>query len=81
MIDVSWHEDALFARAGSWVFEQPPSPLPAEPELHPENAVRLRNMNAIIERGTSPDRVRWRDLVAHEHVLHRDNGIEVHQAS
>jgi hypothetical protein len=38
-------------------------------------------MNAIIERGTSPDRVRWRDLVAHEHVLHRDNGIEVHQAS
>ncbi len=61
MIDVSWHEDALLHETGSGVFEQPPSLLLAELELHPENAVRLGNMKASLERGPS---VRGRDLVA-----------------
>jgi hypothetical protein len=73
VIDVSWHQDALLHETGSGVFEQPPSLLLAELELHPENAVRLRNM--IFERGPS---VRAADLVAHDTVLHRDN-CEVHQ--
>ena len=69
MIDVSWHEDTLLHETGSGFFEQPPSLLLAELELHPENAVRLRNMKASLERGPS---VRGRDLVAHDTVLHRD---------
>jgi len=60
-LDVVWHDDALSHDTGSGVFEQPPSPLLAEPELHPENAVRLRNMKAILERGPLAPRVRWRE--------------------
>ena len=36
--DVFWHDDALRHDTGSGVFEQPPSPLLAEAELHPESA-------------------------------------------
>jgi acetoin utilization deacetylase AcuC-like enzyme len=32
----------------------------AEPELHPENAVRILNMKAILERGPLAEHVRWR---------------------
>jgi acetoin utilization deacetylase AcuC-like enzyme len=60
-LDVFWHDDALRHDTGSGVFEQPPSPLLAEPELHPENAVRLRNMKAILERGPLAARLRWRE--------------------
>jgi acetoin utilization deacetylase AcuC-like enzyme len=60
VLDVFWHEDALLHDTGSGVFEHPPSPLLAEPELHPENAVRVRNMKAILERGPLADHVRWR---------------------
>jgi len=60
-LDVVWHDDALSHDTGSGVFEQPPSPLLAEPELHPENAVRLRNMKAILERGPLAPRVGWRE--------------------
>ena len=61
MLDVFWHDDALRHETGSGVFEQPPSPLLVEPELHPENAGRVRNMKAILERGPLAERVRWRE--------------------
>jgi acetoin utilization deacetylase AcuC-like enzyme len=60
VLDVFWHDDALAHDTGSGVFEHPPSPLMAEEELHPENAVRVRNMKAILERGPLADDVRWR---------------------
>jgi acetoin utilization deacetylase AcuC-like enzyme len=60
-IDVFWHDDALRHDTGSGVFEQPPSPLLAEAELHPESALRLRNMKAILERGPLAERIRWRE--------------------
>jgi acetoin utilization deacetylase AcuC-like enzyme len=59
-VHVFWHDDALLHDTGSGVFEQPPSPLLAEPELHPENAVRVLNMKAILERGPLAEHVRWR---------------------
>jgi acetoin utilization deacetylase AcuC-like enzyme len=58
---VFWHDDALLHDTGSGVFEQPPSPLLAEPELHPENAVRLLNMKAILERGPLAEHIRWHE--------------------
>jgi acetoin utilization deacetylase AcuC-like enzyme len=60
-LDVFWHDDALLHDTGSGVFEQPPSPLLTEPELHPENAVRILNMKAILERGPLAEHVRWRE--------------------
>jgi hypothetical protein len=60
VIDVFWHDDALLHDTGSGVFEHAPSPLMAEPELHPENAVRVRNMRSILERGPLAEHVRWR---------------------
>ena len=63
MIDelaVFWHDDALRHDTGSGVFEHAPSPLIAESELHPENALRVRNMQSILERGP-----------LHEHLLFR----------
>jgi acetoin utilization deacetylase AcuC-like enzyme len=59
-LDVFWHDDALLHETGSGVFEQPPSPLLAEPELHPENNVRILNMKAMLERGPLAGHVRWR---------------------
>lgn len=61
MLDVFWHDDVLLHDTGSGVFEAAPSPLLAEPELHPENAVRLLNMKAILERGPLSQHVRWRE--------------------
>ncbi|MGH3039933.1 MAG: class II histone deacetylase [Gaiellaceae bacterium] len=60
MIDLFWHEDALRHDTGSGVFEQPPSPLLDEQELHPENAVRIRNMKSILERGPLSAHIRRR---------------------
>jgi acetoin utilization deacetylase AcuC-like enzyme len=59
-LQVFWHDDALRHDTGSGVFEHPPSPLLAEPELHPENAVRVLNMKAILERGPLAEHVVWR---------------------
>ena len=61
MIDLFWHEDALRHDTGSGVFEQPPSPLMDEQELHPENAVRIRNMKSILERGPLSAHIRRRE--------------------
>ena len=61
MIDLFWHDDVLRHDTGSGLFEQPPSPLLAEQELHPENAVRIRNMKAVLERGPLAERIRRRE--------------------
>jgi len=60
-LHVFWHDDALVHDTGSGVFEQPPSPFLAEAELHPENAVRIANMKAILERGPLATYIRWRE--------------------
>jgi acetoin utilization deacetylase AcuC-like enzyme len=60
-LDVFWHDDALLHETGSGFFEHPASPLMAEPELHPENAVRILNMKAVLERGPLASRTRWRE--------------------
>jgi acetoin utilization deacetylase AcuC-like enzyme len=60
-MDLFWHDDALRHDTGSGLFEQPPSPLLDESELHPENAVRVRNMKAILERGPLAAHIRRRD--------------------
>jgi acetoin utilization deacetylase AcuC-like enzyme len=60
-MDLFWHDDALRHDTGSGLFEQPPSPLLDVPELHPENAVRVRNMKAILERGPLAAHVRRRE--------------------
>jgi hypothetical protein len=61
LLDVFWHDDVLLHDTGSGVFEAAPSPILAEPELHPENAVRLLNMKAILERGPLSQHVRWHE--------------------
>ena len=60
-MDLFWHEDALKHDTGSGLFEQPPSPLLDEQELHPENAVRIRNMKSILERGPLAGTLRRRE--------------------
>lgn len=54
-----WHEDCLLHDTGSGLFEVGPSPLAAVPELHPENAERLRNVRAAVERVLG-ERADWR---------------------
>jgi acetoin utilization deacetylase AcuC-like enzyme len=60
-MDLFWHDDALSHDTGSGLFEHPPSALLDEQELHPENAVRVRNMKAILERGPLAEHIRRRE--------------------
>jgi acetoin utilization deacetylase AcuC-like enzyme len=78
-MDLFWHDDALRHETGSGLFEQPPSPLLEEPELHPENAVRVRNMKAILERGPLAPHIRRREgrHASHEELLLVHDGAYV----
>ena len=60
-MDVFWHQDALLHDTGEGVFEHPSSPLIEVPELHPENAVRVRNIRSMLRNGPMADRLRWRE--------------------
>jgi acetoin utilization deacetylase AcuC-like enzyme len=60
-LDVFWHDDVLLHDTGRGVFERPATPLLDEQEPHPENAGRIRNMKAILERGPLRTLVRFRD--------------------
>ncbi|MBX5441947.1 MAG: hypothetical protein IRZ32_10525 [Solirubrobacteraceae bacterium] len=60
MIDVYWHDDVLEHDTGAGVFEAVASELMAVDEPHPENATRVRNMKAILERGPLSRHIRWR---------------------
>ena len=53
------HDDALLHDTGAGIFEHPPSPLVEVPELHPENAERLRNIRAAIRNGPIAERLEW----------------------
>jgi acetoin utilization deacetylase AcuC-like enzyme len=62
MIDVFWHDAVLDHDTGSGHFELlDAAGLLDAPELHPENAERVRNMRSLLARGPIADRVRWRD--------------------
>jgi acetoin utilization deacetylase AcuC-like enzyme len=60
-LDVFWHPATLEHDTGSGVWEAPPSELLDEQDLHPENAVRIRNMRSVLLRGPLAGRLRWRD--------------------
>ena len=60
MIDVFWDERVLAHDTGAGLFEAGPSPLLDIPELHPENAERVRNMRSLLERGPIAPHLRWR---------------------
>jgi acetoin utilization deacetylase AcuC-like enzyme len=60
-IDVFWHPAVLDHDTGSGVFEAPDEGLLDAPELHPENADRVRNMHSVLERGPLAARLRWRE--------------------
>ena len=51
MIDVFWHPAVLDHDTGRGIFEGGPSHLLEVPELHPENAERVRNMVSVLQRG------------------------------
>ncbi len=59
MIDVFWDERVLAHDTGAGLFEASPSPLLDVQEVHPENAERVRNMKAVLERGPIAARLRW----------------------
>ena len=56
---VYWHDDALLHDTGAGIFEHPPSPLIEVPELHPENAERIRNIRAALRNGPIAERLEW----------------------
>jgi acetoin utilization deacetylase AcuC-like enzyme len=60
-LDVFWHEDVLRHDTGEGLFDRGPSDLLDVPELHPENAERVRNMRSVLQRGPLAPRIRWRD--------------------
>ena len=60
-LDVFWHPATLEHDTGSGLWEAGPSELLEVPELHPENAERLRNMRSVLTRGPLADRLAWRD--------------------
>ena len=60
-IDVYWHPAVLDHDTGSGVFEALDQGLIDTPELHPENAERVRNMHAVLERGPLAPRLGWRE--------------------
>lgn len=60
-MDVFTHPDIWLHDTGRGVFEAPASPLLSEPEVHPESAARLRNVKAILERGSLSNFVLWRE--------------------
>jgi acetoin utilization deacetylase AcuC-like enzyme len=60
-LDVFWHDDVLAHDTGAGLFEAGETPLLDVPELHPENANRIRNMKSVLERGPLRELVRWRE--------------------
>jgi acetoin utilization deacetylase AcuC-like enzyme len=61
LIDVFWHDAALGHDTGAGHFEMPMSELLEVSELHPENAERVRNMRAMLQRGPLAPQVRWHE--------------------
>ena len=59
-LHVFYDERVLAHDTGAGLFESGPSELLAAPELHPENAERLRNMLSVLERGPLAESLVWR---------------------
>jgi acetoin utilization deacetylase AcuC-like enzyme len=59
VLDVFWHDDALFHDTGYGLFEVAPSPLLTVQTAHPENADRIRNIKSILQRGPLAPRLAW----------------------
>jgi len=74
VLDVFWHDAVLEHDTGAGLFEAGHSQLIAVPELHPENAERVRNMKAALERGPLAPQLRWRD----GRLAERDEVLAVH---
>ena len=68
MIDVVFHPAVLDHDTGAGVFEGGPSDLLDVPELHPENAERVRNMVSVLRRGPLADHLRWHGVLDHDFV-------------
>jgi acetoin utilization deacetylase AcuC-like enzyme len=60
-LDVFWHPAVLEHDTGTGVWEAPASDLLDANELHPENAVRIRNMRSLLQRGPLAQRLGWRE--------------------
>jgi acetoin utilization deacetylase AcuC-like enzyme len=60
-LDVFWHPATLEHDTGSGLWEAGPSELLDVPELHPENAERLRNMRSVLSRGPLAPRLGWKE--------------------
>ena len=60
-LEVFWHEAVLEHDTGSGIWEAPESTLVEVPELHPENAERLRNMRSALRHGPLSSRLGWRE--------------------
>lgn len=59
-ISVFWDARVLEHDTGHGMWETVASDLLDEQERHPENAVRMRNMRSVLERGPVADRLDWR---------------------
>jgi acetoin utilization deacetylase AcuC-like enzyme len=58
---VYWNEAGLSHDTGAGMFDQGPSALIAAPELHPENAERIRNIRSALEHGPIAPHLEWHD--------------------
>src|SRR5436853_3727659 len=58
---VYWHDDALRHDTGTGVFDRGPSPLVEDPERHPENAGRVRNIRSLLRDGPLAGALEWHE--------------------
>jgi acetoin utilization deacetylase AcuC-like enzyme len=58
-VRVYWNEEGLAHDTGAGMFDQGPTPLVAVPELHPENAERIRNIRSALEHGPIAPYLEW----------------------
>jgi len=60
-LEVHWHPDVLAHDTGSGLFDAEDPGWLAVPELHAENAERVRNMESALREGPYRDHLTWRD--------------------
>ena len=77
---VYWHDAALLHDTGTGAFDRGPSPLLVEPERHPENAARVRNIRSLLQRGPLAGALEWHDgrmaTVEELHLVHDPGYVE-----
>ena len=75
-LSIFWDERVLDHETGVGFWEVGASPLLDEPELHPENPLRIRNMRSVLERGPISDDLEW----CSGRLATRDELLTVHAA-